>query len=278
MLTELWNSYVAKGRESVEDPDSDMAYIEYSAENDEDVYDDTKWHTWMPGLGSIVTKRKIHQLMELMEPNDIIRYYGNRTVASMVSIFPSEWVTAALRVIDPPMEMILAVDVNNSPAGASLVSGHMTEDGNIATRLIQNVQTGSQRWIFDTIREIHQKRTIETIVGDFGGPSRQIYEELKDLCENELFVPLVDRKPRDLGADTLRFYNDLKDNKTFLDKSDPESLTEALAAAKRKYLGDVWVVSRNPMAVDASPLIATILAHGMTYELALTPKVYHWVS
>jgi hypothetical protein len=90
------------------------------------------------------------------------------------------------------------------------------------------------------------------------------------ICD-QASVPLVDRLPRDLAADTDGFYDALRERRVVMDHGEP--LEEAIAGARKKALGDMWLVARRLMTVDASPLITTILAYGMATELSVTPVV-----
>lgn len=265
----VWNGIVARGREAVNDPDATMAYVEYSAEADEDTFDESKWHTWMPALGITVSYEDIRSAIEDMEPSEAVRAFGNRTTTVLNVIFPSEWVEAAWRIIEPADRMVLAVDVNEAPDGASVTSGYETEDGGVAVRLIDWRQ-GSPRWVIGTVAAIIEKRQVEAISVDGGGPARQIFAELSALCERHS-VALINRSPRDLAGDTGFVFDSLRAGTMFMEKSPP--LSDAFAGAHRKPLGDLWLVNRRRMTVDASPLISAILAAGAAHELAVSPKV-----
>ena len=280
--SEVWNGIVDRGREAVDDPTSDMAYVEYSAPSDEAVFDESQWHTWMPALGVTVSHDDIRSAMKLLEAgegrNEVVRAFGNRTVKTLVTVFPGDYVAKAWRVIDPPDRFVLAVDVNDEPSGAAVATGHLGEvDGVVggAVRIIE-ARYGTPRWLPAYIEGVLRSREVEAVVGDFGGPAREVKAELTALCEENL-VPLIDRVPRDLAADTARFYDGLREGTVYLNKS--EFLAEALASARRKDFSDtgLWVVSRGRMSVDASPLIAAIMAHGLAVELSVSPKVEFFV-
>lgn len=267
--SEVWNDLVAMGREAIDDPDARIAYVEYSAPSDDAVFDESRWHEWMPALGHTVTHAHIRADMKLLEPADFIRGYGNRTTAAVVSIFPADWLEKAWRVIDPPQRFVVAIDVNNDPAGASVTTGHITTEG-IAARLVE-WRYGAPRWVPGFVADLVAARDVEAIVGDFGGPARAIHAELKALADAQL-IPLVDRVPRDFAKDTLKFYDDLRDGHIQLHKT--AALAESFAAARRKDFSDtgLWVVSRGRMTVDASPAISVILATGLAAELGVAPK------
>lgn len=288
----VWNGMVARGREAVEDPNSDTAYIEYSAPTDEAVFEDDctddsrigtpecVWGQWMPALGITVTHAGIRSAIEDMmsDPaqgmSEVVRAFGNRTVKTLVTLFPGTWIEAAWRVVKPPERFVLAVDVNDEPMGATITQGFIGPDPDdeskqkIVTRVV-DWRFGSPRWVPDVVQKIVQSRQVEAVVVDPGGPARAILHELKTICETEL-VPLEERKPRDIGADFARFYDDLREGNAVLGKS--EALAESIAGAVKKE-GDngLSYIHRRRMTVDASPLISSIMAHGLAVELAVNP-------
>ena len=81
-----------------------MAYLEYSAEHDEDVFDESKWASWMPALGITVSREDIRTAIADVEPSEAIRAFGNRTVKALVSIWPNDWLEDAWSVIQPPAD------------------------------------------------------------------------------------------------------------------------------------------------------------------------------
>lgn len=273
--SETWNRLVARGRDAVDDPDASVAYVEYSAENDEDVFDEDTWHDYMPALGVTVTHKAIRAAMEDMEPAEIVRAFGNRTTQALVTLFPSDWVERAWTVIQPPPRFVLAVDVNDEPAGATVSTSHLTDDGRVAVRVVQ-WRYGTPRWIPELVERMVDERDVEAIVYDAGGPARELKPDLEAIAESRL-VPLIDRKPRDFAADCARFYDALREGRVAIEKT--EELEASIAAAQRKTLGDMWVISRRMMNQDASLLISVILAHGVAAELAASPPAgysIHW--
>ena len=120
------------------------------------------------------------------------------------------------------------------------------------------------------------ERDVEAIVYDAGGPARELKPDLEAIAESRL-VPLIDRKPRDFAADCARFYDALREGRVVMEKM--EELEASIAAAQRKTLGDMWLISRRMMNQDASLLISVILAHGVAAELAVSPPTgysIHW--
>lgn len=288
--SEAWNGIVAEGRDAVkaqvEGLPTRMAYIEYSAPSDEAVFIEEMWGTWMPALGITVTVEDIRAAMALMEAaegrSEVIRAFGNRTTKGLVSLFPAEWVTRAWRSIQPADRVCVAVDVNDEPSGATVSTGHITQENYGAIRTIEN-RFGQPGWVPQKVAEIIAQRKVEAVVADFGGPARTLKTELEVLCESK-GVPLIDRIARDFGADTKRFYDALRDEQVILNKErgpspapnqeeQPGPLEDALLHARRKDLGNLWVVTRQGMQVDASPLMAAVMAYGVAVDLNVRPEV-----
>lgn len=276
--SEVWNGLVTLGREAIDNPEAEpdfrIAYLEYSAPDDDAVFDPKRWADWMPALTEHPhrehIRRHIMADMKLLPPHEFVRAYGNRTVASLSIVFPEEWYSQRwVSAMEPPDRMVLSLDVNEDPKGATISSGHMTTEGAIALRTIE-WRLGSPNWVTAEIERIILARNVEAVVGDFGGPARQIYGELVSLCERR-GVPLVDRKPRELGGDTIGFHDALRDGSVAMERN--ELLETALRGAARKNIGDLWVPHRKSMRVDPSPLISAILAYGVAKEFALAPRL-----
>ena len=104
-----------------------------------------------------------------VEPAEAVRAFGNRTTVRLVTLFPGEWLEKAWTIITPPERLVLAVDVNDTPAGASIMSGHVTETGQGAVRLIE-WRAGSPAWVPAKVEEIIGDRTVEAVSADLGGP------------------------------------------------------------------------------------------------------------
>lgn len=268
-----WNSIVADGRASVDDPNASIAYVEYSAQADEDAWKEEMWHSFMPALGRTISHKAVWDLIRDLEsdpdegPTAVVRSIGNRTVKSLVRMFPADWVEDAWATIEPPQRFVIAVDVNDEPAGSAITTGHIIEDGRPALRMVDHRPT-APGWVPGAVAEMLEKRKVDAVVIDPSTPTRQIRAELVAVCERRA-VPLIERTARDVAADVLGFYNALRERQVVMVKSEP--LESAIGGAVKRQSGDFWYINRNKMTVDASPLISSILAHGTAAELAIQP-------
>jgi hypothetical protein len=243
-----------------------MAYLEYSAPDDAAVFDEARWHEWMPALGRTVTVDDIRFQRDNLEPADFIRAFGNRVTTALNSVFPAEWVADAWAVLAPVQDIVLGVDVNDTPAGATVAAASLVE-GEPAVRIL-GWEEGSPAWVPGKVAGVARDRDVAAVSVDFGGPARAIKTELEAACE-AVNVPVVDRRPRDVAADTSRFYDGLRGGSLRLERM--TALEDAINGAYRKNVGDLWFPSRRRMTKDASPLIAAILAAGLAVELDVRP-------
>lgn len=268
--SETWNELTELGREAVDDPNSRMAYLEYSAPSDDAVFDPAEWPSFMPALGLGIAEEFIAEEMRRLHPADFTRAYGNVTVQSLAIVFPADWVDAAMvSAMEPATRIVLGLDVNDDPIGATITAAHLGEENIVGIRTLE-WRFGAPRWVVAAVDQMASRREVDAIVADFGGPSRTLLTELANLGERH-GIPLIDRKPRDLGGDTKAFHDALRDQTVKMERN--EYLTAALTGAQRKDIGDLWVPHRRRMRVDPSPLISAIMAYGIAREFALTPRL-----
>ena len=142
----------------------------------------------------------------------------------------------------PPERLVLAVDVNDQPAGASIMSGHVTETGQGAVRLVE-WRAGCPRWVPQKVEEIIGARTVEAVSADLGGPAKQVHAELQAVCDRNL-VPFIDRYPRLFGGDCARFYDDLRAG---------NASPRTVAPARRVGYGCCEKADRRPVGCFPTP-------------------------
>lgn len=266
--SEVWNELCRQGRENVDNVDASIAYLEYSAENDADIFDEGKWHEFMPALGHTQSFDSVRATVSALPAGEAVRAMANRVTAVVSSVFPDEWVEEAWATIQPAGKYVVAVDVNDSPPGATVTTAHVTEDNSVALRQVF-WRYGSPRWVLDSLATLLDRREVEAVVGDFGGPAKQLAAELEELCRVKR-VTLVKTAGSDVTTSSLAFFDALRERKVLLHKT--VELDTAIKHAKKRSIGDVWLISRNLMTVDASPIISAILAFGVQKQLMVKPR------
>ncbi|MCV7538403.1 terminase large subunit, partial [Micrococcus luteus] len=81
------NDWIEKGRQATQDPDSQIAYFEWSLADDLDPFDPANWD-FHPGLaGGLITKADIQQASETISKGEFTRAYMNRPTQTADTLF-----------------------------------------------------------------------------------------------------------------------------------------------------------------------------------------------
>ena len=272
--SEVLNEMVERGRESVDDPDSRMAYFEWSIPENADPYDEDRWCEYMPALGNTISVASVQAAMNTLTQSEFTRAFGNRRTLVGEPIIPQEWWDAGFDETPPGGEIALAIDVNLGPAGASiaLISQHNDQPH---INLVDWKPGGQLMWIPDRVKELCQKYDVRGIAIDTAGPVAAIKAEIEHHCEDTsiVFRPM---NLRDNAAAAGRIYDMLKVNA--LTHAHAEPLEAAVAGAQKKEsTSGTWQFNRAASANDVSPLIAAAAGIQLAVELELAfslPQIF----
>ena len=116
--------WVERGRESLADPSTEIAYFEWSAPDDLDLTDPTSFAAFHPAVGYTQTVETLAAARETMSPGEYQRAFGNRWTSQKRTIVPAEVVKAATNTAQRPPSSLagvtLAFDVSPSRHYASI--------------------------------------------------------------------------------------------------------------------------------------------------------------
>ena len=265
--SEVMNRLTERGRLSVDDPESKIAYFEWSADEDagDDVSNPDHWGRWMPMLGDTVSVDSIKAAQTVLSPSAFRRAFGNVQTTSREELWPEEWWPATEdRYIHATSGVVLAFDVNASPAGASIVAAFPNGE-KWHVDLVEYQAGESSLWLIKRLRELVMKHRPLAVASAGGGPSRAIMPEIKALCANR-GITFRQLTAQDMGAAAGLFHDSLR-TKT-LTHGESGALSDAVRGARGKAAGDMWKFDRVGMRADASPLIAASLALYVAQEAA----------
>jgi hypothetical protein len=266
----LWRHYTDLGRQSIDSPLSRMCWLEWAADdtNGIDVNDRTAWAQANPTLDLPHGVSSV-QLAGNAESQDVSTFAREHLniwpdLSLTMGIDPLTW--AACTDVDsvPGTGLVLSLDVTpERDRGAVVVAGDV--DGRTALEVVE------------TSADVHQlaRRAVEiaerwhaTVVLDRSNPASTL-------------VPLFERAnvPVRLLSlpDFVRACGDFHDavvHHTLTHRGDYR-LTDAVAAATKRAVGDGWVWRRRG-AGDVSPLIAATLARWglVAADVELVPTVF----
>lgn len=250
-------SWIKKGRKSIRNPDSDIAYLEWSSPS-EDPYD-PKALDFHPALGKTISREKLLAEAANQPPSEWKRAYLN------------QWTKATTEpLIDPAIWEGLAVAQqakpgDNSPIGvgyetaldesrATIVAAWLTEDGKAHQRII--AQGDGVVWLIPAIKEtLATLGASARLIADDGGTTTRITEQL----ERE-GIPVYKMGAKDFTRACAGWLHRVNAGAIDHEKLEDDPIAEQLQIAATRAFSDSWAISRrhSPAPVDA--LIASAAA------------------
>lgn len=257
--SEWFRNLVQRGRESVNDPTSRTAFIEYGTPAGMDPCDPASWPYSHPAFGITVTRDALHDELERMGPADFGRAYGNRwpDIASAGQWPEGSWQAAADPHASPAAPLVLGIDVAMDRSRASIAVVGVTDTGLLAGEMIDASRPGLQ-WLVPRAAQLARDHGARIVINP-AGPGVTLPAALESAgakCE-ELDGPAY-------AAACAATFDAIVERRAVIRPN--RALDDAQAAAGRRPMGDRWAWSRRT-SVDVSPLTALTLAFAGHLEL-----------
>lgn len=243
--------------------DRDIAYFEWSADEDADPSDPATWRSCMPALGITAPEAAVRSDFESMSLSEFRRAYLNQWVTAMTDpvISLDTWMALAdpdSSALDP---VALAFDVTPDRAMAAICAAGPRDDGLVHLEVIEHSRgTG---WIVDRVASLVQQHQPVGVFCDASGPAGSLAAELE-----RAGVKVTPVTAAEHGQACGVLYDAAAQDR--LRHLGTTELVSALDGAVKRPLGDAWAWSRKSSSVDISPLVACTLAlwgsetHGST--------------
>jgi len=175
------NSLIERGRAAVDDPDSALAYFEWSADPEETARDPYSRESlsFHPAIGHTQTYEKILTVGKDEARSTWLRSYLNLTdstgIQSIVDLAVWDSLSADIDMPDDPGDVTLAFDVAEDRSAATIYGAYKTADG-VHMRLVAT-DNGSS-WLANMLARLHDAGYTR-IVADSVGPTRTVVDDLK---------------------------------------------------------------------------------------------------
>jgi phage terminase large subunit-like protein len=244
-------------------PDSRTLYIEFSFPEDADFLDRLVWWQNMPALGYTISEAGVAAQLDSIGEIEFRRAFGNQWADDR----PDDWKIPAddwYEIEDEDSEitdtLTWVIDVSPERTFASIGLASQRDDGQIHIEVIEH-STGTG-WLIDgdPTREL---RGIAALIREHGG---ELYYDhmtvgalVPDLIDAGLEpqpIPLADIK-----VSAAALFDAVKNRKVV--HLGQFELTDALAAAATRKIGDAWAWARGPSMADITALVAVTLAFWM---------------
>lgn len=243
---------------SPEPPDGDMR----AATLDYDLDDPAAWVAGNPALGRRITTETIERELRTMRsaPEAFARerlcIWPDSKAGKWKIITAREWDDthdAESLLLDP---VVLAIDVSPDRASATIAAAAARDDGEPHIEVVDR-QPGTD-WVVERVESICGRSQVAALVVDPAGPAGALLADLQ-ISAKTLDVDIVTTSYRDVAQACGAFVDAVKRGGVW--HLDQPALTEAVAAARKRTLGDAFAWKRaEGDDTDISPLVAVTLA------------------
>ena len=247
--------------------DGTVAWAEWSADDDLDHDDPAALAQSNPALGIRLTAETSGRERAALSDDDYARErLGKWDAEAKRGVIPADvW---ALLASDQPTsgrEICLSLDAAPDRSTASVaIAGWRDSDARPQVEVIR--QAGGVAWVADYVAGVVSRQKVRAVVVDSVGPAASLIEPLRARG-----VLVTTTSAAQVAQACGQFYDAAMSDA--LRHIDQPQLTTALAAARKRDLGDAWAWHRKD-TTDISPLVAVTLAlWGLTSTTIAAPKV-----
>lgn len=251
---DLGRSYVEQGKTT------GIAHFEWSAADDVDPDDEDAWWGFMPALGNTIDLEVIRIERSKMPDGEFRRAYMNQKWVMDDRVIPeSAWNAVCDPDVAPKGGLVLAADAKPDLSAAAIA----VADSSGRVELIEHHNDSG--WVVDRLEEL-SKRHNASVVVDKRGPLSWVADELAGRR-----VPLIEISTNEYVKYTGALFTNVMDKRIRVRPHD--ALNQAVAAARKRKVGDSWVWTRSDTNADVCPLVAVTLALGEAFKTDLKGEV-----
>lgn len=263
--SEYLNALQDRGRDSVADPASQIAYFEWSAEGLDQALPDAALVEAViaahPAAGRTIDQRFIASQLEELGRDEWLRAFGNVRTRATARVIPAEQWAAARREAAPPAAgpAVLSVDVTPMRDRTAIACAwHI--DGHPHTAVVGHGD--GTDWAAAELARIAGRLRAAVCIDD-GSPASTLIEPLR-----RAGVRVRTIAGRDIARACGEFYDDVMAARLTI--TPDQALDAAAAGAVQRPLADAWAWGRRRSTSDISPLCAvTWAAWGLRHAEAI---------
>lgn len=235
-----------------------MAYLEWSADSNDDLDDPATWQRANPAYGSRIGREAIEAERSAMSDEQFamerLGMWSAETAARVID--EATWKAVADPASMPTENLTLAIDVAPDRSVATVALAGRRPDGN------WHVEIDDQRrgvdWVAGWVKSRTEKNRLHAVVLDeFSG----LVEKRRDrhyLIGTDVVVTVAAAEGRHMAAACGRFFDQVTDGT--LRHTDQPQLNVALSVARKRPLPPGWAWNRKDAKSDITPVVAVTLA------------------
>lgn len=264
-LSSTWfKAWVERGRASIDDPASGIAYFEWSAPPSLDLSSPDAFAKFHPAVGYTQNGETLAAAREPMSEAEFNRAFGNRWLETRSQLISSEIIDATTNTEQAPpdagVRVVLAYDVANDRSCAALYAAWIDEAGKAHVRPYQT--RAGIWWLIDAVKDA-AARGFDTIAADDGGATSTITRRLQ--LDGFEITTLTAGEFAQATGDFIEALTAAR-----VDHPGNPGLLEGLQGAALRRLGEREAFSRRESPALICEVIAAAVAHRLaTHSLAL---------
>lgn len=172
------NGFLEKGKLSLEDPETDIFFAEWSLAEDKSAYDAANWKTFHPALGHLITEKDITAASKVLSRGEFTRAYANQYTKNAESIFNMETWDAQLHSLSRPVRSKVGIgfEIMGDRSRSAIVAAYYDHDGKICLKVLNN-RTGSD-WLSEFLPLYADSRPL-AIGGDKHPQNNVVVDQLR---------------------------------------------------------------------------------------------------
>lgn len=256
------DEWLEKGRESLDDPESQIAYFEWALEDGLDEYDPDNWD-FHPALGHTIQKEDLAEASENHGRGEWNRAYMNRKTKVAEKWKDDETLLQITKQFEAPAsraQVHLAWEVDPKKAGGAAIVAAWNVDGII--HAMPFYMEPGRSWVIDVLRESIGQR-FASITYDNTAMNRHYADSIHD---HGVMRALNTQE----YTSACMMLDELIETKGIV-IADSVELRDHTQSVATKTLGEGWAISRTKSTGDVSLAVAMAVAVKAAAHVAPAP-------
>ena len=240
--------------------DKDIAFVEFSADDDADPDDREQWEKANPSFPDRTPLEAMQRMRANLTNDDSFRReaLGIWATSSPRVIDEESWKRAADSASMTIERLVLAVDVAPGRGVASVALAGRRADGIWHVELDEHRKNAD--WVVPWIVDRAEKNRLHAVVVDEMSGLVKWRNGRAYLGDTDIKVTLAAAEGRDMAIACAQFFDAVMSPAPLVRHTDQPQVNVALSVARKRPLGGGWAWNRKDEESDITPIVAETLA------------------
>lgn len=251
----------AKAEASGKPVNTNMVYVEFSADEDADPDDKSQWAKANPSYPLRTPLESLQRMRANLTDDDSFRREALGIWdpnGSPEVIDAASWARIAEPASMPVERLTLAIDVAPDRSVSTVALAGKRPDGLWHVEIDDH--RGSVEWVTSWVKSRAEKNQLHAVVLDELSGLVEKRKGRNYLAGTDVVVTLAASEGRDMAIACGKFFDSVMEADPKLRHTDQPQLNVALSMARKRPLGAGWAWNRKDATSDITPIVATTLA------------------